>query len=118
VILADLVLADFAVMVTLVALVTAPVLIVKLTLLVPVGMKTDAGTEAILLLLLDKVTVTPPAGAGLAAVTIPCDVVPLTGALDFIASELSSIAVAETVLGANSHIPPSTRNIINWHPLI
>jgi hypothetical protein len=83
--------ADFAVIVTVVAFETTPVLIVKLTVVLPKGMKTDAGTEATLLLLLDRITITPPVGAELAALTVPCVVLPLTGALDFIVKDLSSI---------------------------
>src|SRR5262249_413705 len=105
--LAVRVLADFAVIVTAVAVETAPVLIVKLTVALPNGMKTDAGTEATPLLLLDRSTVTPAGGGGLAALTVTRVVLPLTGALDFIVKDLSSIAVAEIGAGANNDVPAS-----------
>jgi len=78
--LADTLLADVAVIVTVFAIETVPVLIVKLAAMAPAGISTEAGTVATFVLLLESETITPPAGAGVVAVTLPFEVFPLTGA--------------------------------------
>jgi hypothetical protein len=78
--LADTLLADVAVIVTIVAVETVPVLIVKLAALAPAGISREAGTVATFVLLLESETITPPAGAGVVAVTLPFEKFPLTGA--------------------------------------
>jgi hypothetical protein len=94
---ADRVLADVALIVTLVAFSTAPVLIVKAAVLLPAEISTDAGTVAIFVLLLDRVTTTPPTTAGLTNVTVPLATLPLTGALGFTVSELNDMVSARPV---------------------
>jgi hypothetical protein len=57
---------------------TEPVLTVKEALEAPAGTTTLAGTAAAAALLLDNATVSPPEGAGMARLTRPCAVPPLT----------------------------------------
>jgi hypothetical protein len=84
---ADLEFAEVAVMFTAVAVETTPVVIVKVTALLPAGISTEGGTAATLVLLLASHTVMPPVGAGTAAVTVPFVLLPQTGALDLITNE-------------------------------
>ena len=64
-------------MVALVVVATTPVSMVKVALVPPPGTVTLAGTIAAVLLL-DRVTVAPAAGAGPLRVTVPRDGVPST----------------------------------------
>ena len=59
-----------------VELLTLLVETVKVALWAPAGTVTLAGTVATPLLLLDKVTTVPPAGATSSSVTVPCEVLP------------------------------------------
>ena len=52
------------------------VLTVKVALVAPAGMVTVGGTVAAAVLLLDRVTITPPAGAGPFSCTVPVTEVP------------------------------------------
>jgi hypothetical protein len=65
-----------AVIVTGVDAVTALVAIAKVALVVPGAIETPAGTVAAVVLLLDRDTAKPPAGAGDVSVTVPCDEAP------------------------------------------
>src|SRR6266536_3351808 len=60
-------------MVTEVALLTLTVLTVKVAVVLPAGTVTLAGTAATLLLLLLRLTLTPPVGAALVSVTVPVE---------------------------------------------
>ena len=66
------------VIVTPVFVLTALVEIVNVALVFPLGTRTFAGVCAAAVLLLDSVTVAPPAGAGPLRVTVPIDAVPPT----------------------------------------
>jgi hypothetical protein len=77
---------------TLVAAVTARVLVVNIALDDPAGMVTCAGTLAAVELLLESVNKAPPAGAGPLSVTVPCDEVP--------PATLVGLSVMDTNLGA------------------
>ena len=77
-------------MVTLVATVTAVVVMVKAgDTVAPAATVTDPGTVAIALLLLVRVTTAPPAGAGLFSVTVFCvaGFPPVTEAGDSVTSD-------------------------------
>ena len=65
-----------AVIVTGVDAVTALVAIAKVALVAPCATDTLAGTVAAAVLLLDRETAKPPAGAGDVSVTVPCDEAP------------------------------------------
>ena len=60
-----------AVIVTEVEAETGKVVIVKVVVVLPAGTVTEAGTVAVAVLLLDKVTVAPPVGADAARVIVP-----------------------------------------------
>jgi len=66
------------VMVTGVDVVTDEVLTANVARLLPDGIVTDAGTVAVPGALLDNVTTSPPAGAALVKVAVPCDAAPPT----------------------------------------
>jgi hypothetical protein len=55
---------------------TALVITVKVVVVAPAATVTPAGTSATAVLLLDRVTTAPPAGAGLLSVTVPVEEVP------------------------------------------
>jgi hypothetical protein len=76
--------------VTVVGLFTAPALIVKLTIVLPAGIVTDAGTEATVALLLESSTIKPPVGALTDEATVTVDVFPLTGLFGFMVKEPSA----------------------------
>jgi hypothetical protein len=63
-------------MITGVELDTAVVTIVNVALVLPTKTATDEGTVTAEVLLLDKEIVTPPLGAGLLSVTVPCEPLP------------------------------------------
>ena len=63
-------------MVTVVLVVTVLLVAVKLALAAPALTVTLAGTVAALVLLLERVTTAPPAGAPLVKVTVPCELTP------------------------------------------
>ena len=63
-------------MVTVLDAATALVLTVKVALVVPARMVTLAGTVAAAVLLLERVTDAPPAGAGPLSVTVPVEELP------------------------------------------
>lgn len=71
--------ADEAVIVTSVALATLPDVTEKVTLVLPAEIGTEDGTEATAGLPLESETITPPAGAAVAATTVPIELLPLTG---------------------------------------
>src|SRR5262249_29953534 len=70
-------------MVTEVDVAAAPVLTVKVVLVAPASTVTLAGTVARLVLLLERVTTAPPAGAGALRVTVPCEEFPPTTLVGF-----------------------------------
>jgi hypothetical protein len=59
--------------VTLVLVLTLPVCTAKVAALAPAGIVTLVGTVATEVLLLRRLTCTPPVGAGPLSVTVPCD---------------------------------------------
>jgi hypothetical protein len=77
------------VIVTVALAATGVVVTVKLAVVAPAATVTLAGTCAALVLLLDSVTIAPPAGAAAAKVTVPVDEVPPTTEFGFIDTVLS-----------------------------
>ena len=65
-----------AVILTTVFLLTAVVVTVKVADRLPVGIVTVAGTDALVGVLLDKLTWNPPKGAGAVSVTVPSEPLP------------------------------------------
>lgn len=65
---------------------TTPVITVKVTVIAPAGTSTAAGTCAELLLL-DRVTVAPPAGATPLSVTVPTELFPPTTVIGLTVTE-------------------------------
>jgi hypothetical protein len=64
------------------------VVTVNVALVAPAGTVTLSGTRAAIVLLLDRLTTTPPAGAGPVNVTLPVDVpIPPTTLVGFSVSE-------------------------------
>jgi hypothetical protein len=91
-------------MVTEVVVATELVVTVKVALLAPAAMLTLAGTEAAVVLLLERVTSAPEGGAAALSVTIPWDVLPPITLLGFSVNELAAGAVV-TENGAVSVTP-------------
>jgi hypothetical protein len=88
-------------MVTEVDALTTLVLTVNVALLAPAATVTLAGVRAALVLLLESVTWTPPAGAGPLSVTMPVEEFPPTTLVGFNASEERETLVV-LLLGASS----------------
>ena len=76
---------------------TGAVVIVKVAEVVLAVIVTVAGTCAAAVLLLDKLTTAPLAGAGPFSVTVPVDEVPPITKLGFRVTELSEAAVTDNV---------------------
>lgn len=74
-----------AVIVTVVKVVTAAVVMLNVAVVAPAATVTLAGTAAALALLLASVTGSPPAGAALDSVTVPCTALPPLEGLSAIA---------------------------------
>ena len=88
--LADAVLpASLAVMMTVVCATTAEVVAVNVALVMPAETVPLAGTDAAALLL-DRVSTTPPAGAGTDKVTAPVEVFPPVTAIGLIVSDVTA----------------------------
>src|SRR5579859_319764 len=90
-----------ALIVTAVVVVTAPLVTLNVPLVLPAATNTLAGTPATAALLLDSVTVIPPAGAAAASVTVPTEPTPATTVLGDTDTDVSSgltINVAVCVL--------------------
>ena len=81
---------------------TALVLIVNVALVAPVATATLAGTRAAVVLLLERATCAPPAGAGPLNVTVPIDEFPPTTLAGFSATDESD-GDAVLLLGARSN---------------
>jgi hypothetical protein len=95
-----------AVMVTGVDVVTALVGIAKVALVAPCATDTPAGTVAAAVLLLDRDTAKPPAGAGDVSVTVPCDEAPPVTLAGFTATvESDAAADGVTVRSAVRETP-------------
>ena len=69
---------------------TVDVVIVNVALVAEAGIVTLAGTDATVVLLLDKVTVTPPVGAGAVRVAVPVEELPPCTAVGFTDTEPSA----------------------------
>ena len=80
------------VIVTPVLALTAFVVIAKVALVFPLGTTTFAGVCAAAVLLLDSVTVAPPAGAGPLRVTVPIAAVPPTTVVGLTEIDVSTTA--------------------------
>jgi hypothetical protein len=80
------------VMITAVFALTALVLMAKVALVLPVETTTLAGVCAAAVLLLDRVTVAPPLGAGPLRVTVPVAPVPPTTLVGFTATDARTTA--------------------------
>ena len=93
---------DVPEIVSTVADVTAFVVTTNPTVVAPAGTVTLAGTAATAALLLDRVTVTPPLGAGEDSVTVPVDAVPPVT----LGGRLSDVNVAGPVICANRVVVP------------
>jgi hypothetical protein len=91
-------------MVTEVVAATELVVTVKVALLAPAAMFTLAGTEAAVVLLLERVTSAPEGGAAALSVTVPWDVLPPITPVGFSVNELTAGAVV-TESGAVSVTP-------------
>ena len=74
-------------------LATGLVVIVNVAVVAPAATVTLAGTRAVVVLLLDRVTAAPPDGAGPFNVTVPVDGVPPTTDVGLRLTELSVAAV-------------------------
>src|SRR2546427_513478 len=102
-----------AMMVTGVDAVTELAVTVKLALLAPPGMVTLAATLATDVLLLERVTSAPPAGAAAAKVTVPVEELPPTTLVGLTVTALRTDAAGEfTVIGAKRIVPPSVA--VSW----
>jgi hypothetical protein len=77
--------------------VTALVVMVKVAEVAPAATVTLAGTDAIEVLLLDKLTAAPPAGAGPLRVTVPVEEAPPVTLAGFTAMDEIEFAVAVKV---------------------
>ena len=82
------------VIITLVLPLTALVVIPKLALVLPLATTTVEGVWAAAVLLLDRVTVAPPVGAGPLRVTVPVDPDPPITVVGLTESDVRTIAVA------------------------
>ena len=82
------------VMATGVEAVTGTVLTVNVPLVVPAATVMLAGTVAVLVLLLESVTIAPPEGAALVSVTVPCEALPPTTVVGLTEIDESAGAVA------------------------
>ena len=87
--------------VTLALVLTLPVCTVKVAALAPAGTVTLVGTIATEVLLLRRLTSTPPGGAGPLRVTVPCDELPDLMVLGYRLSDAKDTADGggDTVLG-------------------
>ena len=79
-------------MVTVVEAETALVLTVNVALVAPAAIVTLVGVRATVVLLLERTTCAPPAGAGPLSVTVPVEEFPPTTLVGFSANELSVTA--------------------------
>ncbi len=77
----------------------------KVALVAPAGTVTLAGTVATAVLLLDRVTTAPPAGAAALSVTVPCEELPPVTLAGFSVSE-DRVTAGETVRVADRVAPP------------
>jgi hypothetical protein len=87
------------VIVTGVSAATGNVVAVKVPVVAPAATVTDAGTEAAAVLLEVRVTTAPPAGAGLASVTVPVEDVPPSTEAGDTATERRAAAVTVRTTG-------------------
>src|SRR5262249_5496089 len=112
--------ADFVIppaeaeIVTAVEAVTPFVVTVNVVLVAPAGTVTLAGTVATAVLLLERVTTVPPAGAGALRVTVPCEVLlPITlVGLSVNEKTLTVAAAGFTVSIADCVTPPAFAEIV------
>jgi len=86
---------------------TAPVLIVKLVVVLPAEIVTVEGNTAALLLL-ETDTTTPPAGAGVDEMMVPTERLPLTGALGLMVKLLIVTAEFTVILAVPFFVASST----------
>jgi hypothetical protein len=92
--------ADEAVMVTPVAVVTLPDKTENVALVLPAGIVTDDGTDKTAELPLESDMTTPPVGAGPTAATVPVEPFPLTTEFGAKARDESPIVMGVTVTDA------------------
>jgi len=94
--------------------VTAVVVMEKLALTALAATVTLAGTVATVVLLLDSVTMAPPAGAAVVNVTAPVDPVPPTTLVGLTVTEerLGAAATGSTVNTAEREAPPKLPEIV------
>jgi hypothetical protein len=102
---------DVAEIVTTVVDVTALVVTTNPTVVAPAGTVTLAGTAAASVLLLDRVTTTPPAGAAALSVTVPVDVLPPGTLVGWRLSDVSVVA-GVTVSCADRVAPSAPPEIV------
>jgi hypothetical protein len=81
------------------------------TVVVPAGTVTLAGTVATAVLLLDRVTTAPPAGAAALSVTVPVDVLPPGRLVGWTLNDVS-VAAGVTVSCADRVAPPLVPEIV------
>ena len=90
----------------------ANVVTTKLALVAPPGMVTLSGTLAVRGRLLPRFTATPPAGAGLATVTVPVAGVPPVTVVGLTVRDVSSGRLGYSVTGRDSVTPPPLTEIM------
>jgi hypothetical protein len=91
--------------VTAVEAATRLVVTVKVAVLAPAATRTLTGTVAAPVLLLERVTVAPPVGAGPVSVTVPVDVLPPMTAIGLKLRLLSASAVVAVAVFEYADVP-------------
>ena len=84
---------------------TGLLVMVKVAVLAPAATRTLAGTVAAVVLLLERVTVAPPVGAGPVSVTVPVDVPPPITVVGLRLRLLSASAVVALTVFEYAEVP-------------